>query len=133
MTTTIEAKIQQKAYDAVQLVGTTATFNEYPSLVPNTDQSTVTKGPVTPHAHKVTPPEPYLRQLAGGDVEANDLHAQRLRIFLPTGIGTTSTPIAFTPELGQEVVFGGKTWRVVEIHPVQTGDDITLYGLILEE
>ncbi|MCP5041082.1 MAG: hypothetical protein GY944_08620 [bacterium] len=142
MTTLFEAALLADAYDSPVQEGIpiSVTFNEYESLTSDSDTSTVTKGAATPRVGQCLPPEAYREALGGaagsvagaGSVTEGELEASLLRLYLLTGADTTSA-ITWVPTLGMEVTVNAKVWRIVRIDPVDTGDEIIMYGLILEE
>ncbi len=141
MTTLFEAALLADAYDSLVEEGIpiSVTFNEYESLTSDSDTSTVTKGAATARVGQCLPPEAYREALGGaaagsgaGSVTEGELEASLLRLYLLTGADTTAA-ITWTPSLGMEVTVNAKVWRIVRIEPVDTGDEIIMYGLILEE
>lgn len=92
-----------------------ATYTYDPSTLTNTPT------PLTDVEIKVTPPENYSSTEVDGDL----IQADDLRVWLP------SKDLDWTPAPNMHVVMDGKTFRIVQVETIYTGELIALYGLQL--
>jgi hypothetical protein len=105
--------------------GTDAVFRTYASTSYNPATGLVTLGAATNHTHKVVPPYSPRR----GDLE---------RWAGNTGIreaealsGVSASGLAFTPAVGMEFVYAGKTWRITGVNPIRYQGNIVMYEVAL--
>ena len=141
MTTQLEDELQADVYNDLIAEGVLidVTFRDYEALSSDVDESEVTTGSATERVGKCIPPEAYREALGtaiggisgGGVVSEGETQRALLRLYLLTGVGTSSA-ISWAPTKAMEVVLGANTYRIVRIDIIQPGDEVLMYGLILE-
>jgi len=99
--------------------GRTVIFTVYGSEAYNTATGAVTKSGASTYSKKVTPPEGYEEKLVDNTV----IKRGDKRIYLP------ASGLEFTPTKMMEVKIGDVNWRIQDVKPIYTGEQVGLYEL----
>lgn len=110
-----------KALALVNRLGKTVAFKVPASQTYNPATGVVTETGSTDVSAVVTPPSAYHVRLVDGDM----IRQGDVKVSVP------ASGLSFTPVPGQKVVIDSKTWHVVAVRPVYTGELIALYELQL--
>lgn len=120
MTSPIEAKARQKAYDIIETYGRTMTFTTVASTYdPATGGTTQIEANYT---IKGTPPMSRNAWKPGDLIYEGDCKTE-----IPV------LDLAFTPHLGMKVAFNSRTFTVVRLDPEPSGELDALHVLFLKE
>jgi hypothetical protein len=105
--------------------GTDAVFRTYASTSYAPGTGLVTLGSATDHVHKVVPPYSPRR----GDLDRwGPIDGIRQAKALSA---VSAAGLSFTPTVGMEFLYAGRTWRIVGVNPVRYQDAAVLYELAL--
>lgn len=105
--------------------GTDAIFRTYATTSYDPTTGAVTQGASTEHTHKIIPPySPRRADLERWSGIEGVQVAEALSAVAAFGL-------TFTPAVGMEVLYAGKTWRIVSVNPIRYQTDALLYELAL--
>ena len=112
--------LASKVTDVIVKYGVAAVFKTYATTVYDEATGKATLGAATSHAVTVTPPNAdssVVKQFGGVDgVKGSELFAV-----------VAASGLAFTPDVGQEFVWDGKTWAVTWVNPIRSKDGVLAY------
>lgn len=115
-------------------VGATATLTEGPT---GTDYDPATGGVVdTPDSHtvRITPPAPFDEEAMQGTSQAGEDDVIRkgdMSTLLSAALLTEATPPIPDPEPGWKLLLRSKTWQVLVVAPIMSGDEVCAWTLKL--
>lgn len=129
MTTSIDTKALAAVNTALARVGASATFVQYMSAGYNTATLEVDEGSATNTTLKIIPP---YRNSKGFTLSGI---VQTQTFFAPEALltGVAGDALATAPTIGDEIVYGSQRFKIVEIEPIRSGDDIALYLFRIDE
>jgi len=115
----------EKVLEILTTYGTDGVFRTYASTTYAPGTGLVALGASTDHTHKVIPPYSPRR----GDLERwgsvdGIREAQALSAVSASGL-------TFTPAVGMEFIYAGKTWRIVGVNPIRYQGSVVMYELAL--
>jgi hypothetical protein len=109
----------------LQRYGVDAVFRTYATTSYDPASGEVTLEAATDHTHKIIPPySPRRADLERWSGVEGVKEAEALSAVSASGL-------TFTPAVGMEVLYGGKTWRIVSVHPIQFQASVILYEFAL--
>lgn len=124
MTTALDSRLVPKVLRIVNKYGATATLTQHESTGYNPDVATqpaATEDDPAPESIKCVPPE--ITRTLGDELASVNT---RLRSYIAAS-GLTQTPTAGKTLL----TIGSNVYRITEVNPVYTGDQIALWELFL--
>ena len=109
-----------KVTDTIARYGVAAVFKTYATTVYDEETGKTTLGTATSHTVTVTPPNAdggVVKRFGGVDgVKESALFAL-----------VAASGLTFTPDVGQEFVWDGKTWTVTWVNPIRSKDGVLAY------
>jgi hypothetical protein len=109
----------------LQKYGADGVFRTYATTGYDPTTGAVTLGATTDHTHKIIPP--YAPRRA--DLERwSGIEGVQVAEALS---GVSAAGLTFTPAVGMEVLYDGKTWRIISVNPVRYQTDVIFYELAL--
>lgn len=121
--TILDTKLIPKILAKVIKYGKTVDFVVPATKVHAPETGIVTETNPTTYSKKVTPPEPYIE----GYAPPESIRVGDSKIYLP------SSGLEFTPTRGYLVQFDSTKWRMENVNPIYTGEQIALYELQLRK
>ena len=122
--TTLDDKLLPKVADILAKFGKVVTFTTSPpasAYDPTTGENAAFTA--TTHSVKITPPDEYNDKYIDGDlIQRGDVKV------LVAGQG-----LPFTPTNGMAVVIDSKTWKIVSLKLIYSGESIAAYELQLRK
>lgn len=115
-------KFLAMAYRLINSKGKTVTFRTYPDSVYDPTTGETTLGDAVDYQKKIIPPYPYKAGYIDGDlIKASDMQ---------TGIAAYG--LDFTPEPSDtRVIIDSKEWKIMNVQPVYSKEQVVLYMLQL--
>lgn len=117
MTTPLDLKVVPKVADVISTYGIAATFHVEGAPTLSADRQTVT-ATETAYSVKISPPTTRSATLLPDLVEAGS------SFFFVAGQG-----LAFTPDAGQSVTYGGRRYRVWYAEELRSGDLVAAWEI----
>lgn len=109
-------------------VGATASYIQFKSAAFNIVTGEEEEGSPTTTSVKIIPPYKNNGFNLSGAIKATQFFAPEALLT-----GVKGDALTTPPAIGDEITQGGKRWKVVEIEPIRSGDDIALYMLRIDE
>ena len=113
-----------RVLEVLMQYGTEGVFRTYASTSYDPATGDVTLGAATNHTHKVVPPYSPRRADMERWVGDGIKGAEALSAVSASGL-------SFTPAVGMEFIFAGKTWRIVSVNPVRYQGNVVMYEFAL--
>jgi len=126
MVTALDAKLVPKALAIIAKVGRSATVTVRSGATYDAATGKYTGGTSTPYTVTMTPRLAYEQRYVGSPSSGNDVIKAEDCYVLLAGSG-----LAFTPNRGQILTILGTTYRVIDVKPYETGDQIAAFELQL--
>jgi len=118
--TTLDDKLIPKVYALINSYGKTASYEVYAGESYDETTGKTTMGSKTAYSVKITPPEQEKTIVQGDTLPSGDCFC-----FM------SAYGLSFSPAAGHRLVIYSKTWRVLSVFPIYTGESIALYKLLL--
>lgn len=124
MTGALDTKMRAVAENLISRFGKAATWVHVSSVTPNPATGTASRT-TTSYSVTISPPQAFdpssmrtATQFDAGDVSTSG----------EVGVTLAASGLAFTPAVGDLVTIDSKTWQVVGVQPIYSGELVAAYS-----